>query len=295
MSSGKKVVSIFIIALLVVACLLTTLILLPFGGTAKALDNSFYTFNDNYVTVSYQEAASIFFSKSGDLPRVYSAPDTISSSDDTLMFYDYDSYEFVRCDGTDSSYVSNITIDFKEGKVKFNVALPEKQSTMPILTSKNIQISKFLDGNSYLLWNSDVKSGTAHVLVVRATERLKNLAEAGKSGITIENFKSEKADELPSFKHYDTVYSASVPLAEKFAILPKFEDEVLIFIAIESQSGSCAVRYVGCIENLSPSFGQFLYLKIDAIYYTYFAFGVILLTIVVTIVYYKKGYHKKGR
>ena len=257
-------------------------------GTSYALLGAEQSSTDNSILDVNRKKYSLINYGNADKSKTIDALKTSTKEDsETILFYS---------DGKNSGIVlSNITIDFKEGKVKFNVALPEKQSTMPILTSKNIQISKFLDGNSYLLWNSDVKSGTAHVLVVRATERLKNLAEAGKSGITIENFKSEKADELPSFKHYDTVYSASVPLAEKFAILPKFEDEVLIFIAIESQSGSCAVRYVGCIENLSPSFGQFLYLKIDAIYYTYFAFGVILLTIVVTIVYYKKGYHKKGR
>lgn len=183
--------------------------------------------------------------------------------------------------------ISNVSVDLKNECVNFSVSLPEKQSAMPILTGKTIKISRFLNGDNYLIWNSDVKSGKAHVLVLRSTDRLKRLAEKGTSGITIENFKDA------TFKHYQTLYSSTVPLAEKCAYLPEFSDEALVFIAIESQNGSCAVRYVDCIENLNPTFGQYLYVKIDSIYYTYFAIGVIFLILVVVALYYRARAKRK--
>ena len=208
-----------------------------------------------------------------------------SKTADTLISSDLNDSEtaLLYSDGKNSGIVlSNVTVDEKAKCVKFNLSLPEKQSSMPILTAKSTKISKFLDGNNYLLWDSDVKSGKAHLLAIRSTDRLKRLAETGKSGITINDFKN--AD----FKHYDTVYSASVPLAEKSIKLPEFETETLLFIAFESQTGSCAVRYVGSVEGKELSFGQFLYKTIDKIYYVYFASFIILITFLFVLVYYRK-------
>ncbi len=212
--------------------------------------------------------------------------DTLISSElndsETALFYS---------DGKNSGIViSNVTIDLKEERVKFSITLPEKQSTIfKNFTPESVEIDKFLDGNDYLLWNSDVKSGTAHILAVRSTDRLRRLAETGKSGITIEDFKNGQ------FKHYDTIKSFSVPLAEKSIKLPKFEDETLLFIALESQSGSCVYRYVGCIESLDLNFSQYLYLKIDKIYYVYFFSFVILITLIVTFIYYRKKITQKNK
>ena len=244
---------------------------------------------DSYALLGSRASISVIASGKYDMTTYGNADKNKTAN--SLISSEFNDSEtaLLYSDGKNSGIVlSNITIDRERKCVKFNVSLPEKQSSMPILNAKSTQISKFLDGNNYLLWNSDVKSGTAHLLAIRSTDRLKRLAETGKSGITIEDFKN--AD----FKHYDTVYSTNVPLAEKSIKLPEFNDETLLFIAFETQTGSCAVRYVGSIEGKELTFGQFLYMKIDKIYYVYFFSFVIVVTFLITAVYYRKKIAKKS-
>ena len=144
----------------------------PITNTSYALLGAEQSAGGKYIFDLNAKKYSLTSYGNADMTKTVSNLKTSTKDDsETILFYS---------NGKNSGIVlSNIIIDLKEGKVKFNVSLPEKQSTMPILTAKNTQITKFLDGNNYLLWNSDVKSGTAHVLAVRATERLNKLAESG--------------------------------------------------------------------------------------------------------------------
>ena len=178
---------------------------------------------------------------------------SLTKPSETIVYY---------TDGTNSGIVfSNIKINTQDKTVTFNVELPETQGTMPMLGEENVYIEKGLGGVNKLNWISDVKSGRTHVLVVRSTNRLRQMAENGNSGITIEDFHNKK------YAHYETLLYKSLPCAEKTYTLPNFDAEVLVFIAIENEKGASAVRYVGCIESTNPSFGDYYKKIIDPLYY----------------------------
>ena len=179
---------------------------------------------------------------------------------------------------------SNVKLN-EDGSVSFHVQLPENQGGMPSLGAKDVTISRFLDGRDYIYWNSNVKSGVAHVMVLRSTDRLKSLAEKGKSHIEFKDFESG------SFSYYTTLYSAEVPLAEKSVVIPKFNDEALVFIALQAENGNIAVRYIGCIPNPNESFGQYVIRIIDPLY-TYVAIIVLAVVVVlITLVIVNKHSH----
>ncbi len=192
--------------------------------------------------------------------------------------------------GSNSGIVfSNVKI-LETGEISFHVELPEKQGSMPILNSKDVFISRFLNGERRLYWNTSVKSGDAYILVLRSTERLKSLAEKGSSHIAFDDFKNG------SFSHYTTLYSAKLPLAEKYAVIPEFDEEALVFIALESQNGNCSVRYVDCITNPNENFSQYLVRLIDPLYI--YVAVIVLLVVLALLTYFilgKKGQYKRKK
>ena len=184
---------------------------------------------------------------------------------------------------------SQITIN-KDGSVTFDVQLPETQGNMPVLNPNDVYVSRYIDGTDRLYWQSDVKTGNAYVMVIKATKRMKKLAEEGQSNVTLENFISGQ------FHYYDVLYRAKVPLAEKYVELPEITENALVFIALQSKNGNCAVRYVGSINNLNPTFSQYLAYEIDYVYMIIAAIVVVLIIIVVILANnYRKNRQKRRR
>ena len=139
-----------------------------------------------------------------------------------------------------------------------------------------VSISRFYDGRNRLSWSSNVKDGKAYVIAIRTTDRLKRLAEANKANITIEDIKSGR------FSYYKTLYTASVPLAEKRIKLPDFSDDAMIFLALETTDGLRTIRYVGQMENKSESFSQYIARIFDPVYaFAMIAFFLLMLLVVV--------------
>ena len=191
-----------------------------------------------------------------------------TSPSETIVFYS---------DGTNSCIVfSNIVIDKANRTVNFEVSLPEKEGQIPMLNSDNVFIEEGTDGRMTLKWNSDVKSGKVTVMAVRSTNRIRKMAESGKSGITLADFKNKK------FGHYETLFYQTIPAAEKQILLPELGMEALVFVAIESDAGKSAVRYVGALENLNPSFSDLFKVIIDPIYYM----GLVIIVIVFIIIWF---------
>ena len=191
-----------------------------------------------------------------------------TSPSETIVFYS---------DGTNSCIVfSNIVIDKVNRTVNFEVSLPEKEGQIPMLNSDNVFIEEGTDGRMTLKWNSDVKSGKVTVMAVRSTNRIRKMAESGKSGITLADFKNKK------FGHYETLFYQTIPAAEKQILLPELGMEALVFVAIESDAGKSAVRYVGALENLNPSFSDLFKVIIDPIYYM----GLVIIVIVFIIIWF---------
>lgn len=176
------------------------------------------------------------------------------------------------------------------GKISFHVELPEKQGTMPILTSKDVVISRFINGERRIYWNTNVKSGDAYILVLRSTERLKSLAEKGNSHIEFEDFQNGE------FSYYKTLYATQLPIAEKYATIPEFSEEALVFIALQAENGNCSVRYVGCLQVENESFTQYIARVIDPLYV--FIVLIVCFAVLVLITYIimsKTGQYKRKK
>lgn len=179
--------------------------------------------------------------------------------------------------GTNSSVaISDVRIG-TDDTVTFSVSLPDDpKSAVIAMDLSQVSISRFYDGRNRLSWSSNVKDGKAYVIAIRTTDRLKRLAEANKANITIEDIKSGR------FSYYKTLYTASVPLAEKRIKLPDFLDDAMIFLALETTDGLRTIRYVGQMENKSESFSQYIARIFDPVYaFAMIAFFLLILLVVV--------------
>jgi len=167
--------------------------------------------------------------------------------------------------------INNVKIN-ADDTVTFTVALPDDpKSSIITLDLSQCSIVKYYDGKNRLYWSSNAKNGKAYVIAVRTTDRLKRLAESNKANITIEDVKSG------DFSYYKTLYKTEAPLAEKMIKLPDFEDNAMIFLAIEDESGYRTIRYVGEIPIAEETFSQSLSRVFDPVY----LFGVIALVLLV--------------
>lgn len=171
--------------------------------------------------------------------------------------------------------------------MKFTVALPDEPKTSVItMDISQCNIMDFYDGSKRLCWSSNVSEGKAYIVAIRTTNRLKRLAENKKANITIEDIKNG------SFSNYKVLYSASLPIAERYITLPEFEDSAMIFLALESIGTSQElrkIRYVGEIELENESFYQKLVRVFDPIYI--FAIIAVFLLIIVMILLAFSGKH----
>ncbi len=192
-------------------------------------------------------------------------------------------------DGKNSGIVfSDITIN-ADHSVTFNITLPEEQKTALVTKCEEGYIAKYVDGKNHVFWKSNVKSGSAHVLVLRSTERLKKLAENSKSQITFDDIKKG------SFSYYKTLYSGVIPLAEKNAPLPDFSEEALVFLALEGENGACAIRYIGCIENPNETFSQYALKIFDPLYMLFAGATVLALIVVIAFIFTAKKNAAKNK
>ena len=130
------------------------------------------------------------------------------------------------------------------------------------------------------------------------TQKLENFIDSlGKSDI--------RAIECVVYKDHEKVFQRcfghsdadkKVPLAEKYVELPEITENALVFIALQSKNGNCAVRYVGSINNLNPTFSQYLAYEIDYVYMIIAAIVVVLIIIVVILANnYRKNRQKRRR
>lgn len=192
-------------------------------------------------------------------------------------------------DGKNSGIVfSDITIN-DDHSVTFNITLPEEQKNALVTKCEEGYIAKYVDGKNHVFWKSNVKSGSAHVLVLRSTERLKKLAENSKSQITFDDIKKG------SFSYYKTLYSGVIPLAEKNAPLPDFSEEALVFLALEGENGACAIRYIGCIENANETFSQYALKILDPLYMLFAGAAVLMLVAVIVLIFTAKKNATKNK
>lgn len=176
--------------------------------------------------------------------------------------------------GTNSSIVITDVKVNDDYSVTFTVSLPDDpKSTIVAIDMSQCRISRHYDGTQRIFWSSNAKDGKAYLMALRTTDRLRRLAESGKSEITIDDIKNG------SFAYYKTLYTASVPLAEKNIEVPEFDDNALLFLALETSNGLKTIRYVGETKIAEESFSQYMARVFDPIY-IFTVIGVILLIIV---------------
>ena len=140
--------------------------------------------------------------------------------------------------------------------------MPEEQVGEFDFSSEDICIKKSLGGKNMLVWQSDFKSGKVQVMAIRATNRLKKLAEKGEFSLSEKHFEKQK------YSVYKTHYYAEVPFVEKEFILPEISEDMLVFSAVKDEvSGETVISYLGYIQNPAPTFLQFFKMAVDPIYY----------------------------
>lgn len=184
-------------------------------------------------------------------------------------------------DGTNSGIAfENITKN-ADGSVTFTVSLPESDGALPVLNDTSVKIMNYFNGDVRLMWNMAAKSGTFYVLAVRATNRLKSIAERGDEAIPAESIKNG------AYAGYKTLYYATAPLAEKKLTLPDFYDDALIFIAAETENGTVCSSYVCAIERENLSIKQYFLKSLDPLYVALFGEGLLIVTAVVIILIIK--------
>ncbi len=196
-------------------------------------------------------------------------------------------------DGTNSGIVfENIVIN-SDGSVSFDVYLPENDSDLPVLNDSSIKLTSFYDGSLRLYWNTSAKSGSAYVLILRATDRLKRKAESGELAVPAENVKNG------SYAGYKTLYHKKLPLAEKKVTLPEFSDDALIFFAVETNNSQLCTRYAGALEQNDLSLKQYLVKVFDPFYIALSGSALLITTAIVIILLIKnkprKLYEKKDK
>lgn len=158
----------------------------------------------------------------------------------------------------------DIAIDYQNQSISFSVTLPEEQVGEFDFSSEDICMKKSLGGKNMLVWQSDSKSGKVQVMAIRATNRLKELAEKGEFSLSEKHFEKQK------YSVYKTHYYAEVPFVEKEFILPEISEDMLVFSAVKDEaSGETVVSYLGYIQNPAPTFLQFFKMAVDPIYYAY--------------------------
>lgn len=173
-----------------------------------------------------------------------------------------------------------------DGSFSFTVELPEQQSTIAINIDESF-IGNYFDGSKRVYWKSNVKTGNAHILVLRSTDRLKRLAENHKSKITFSDIKKG------TFNYYVTLYKTVIPISEMSVPIPDFNEQALVFVALESENGNCAIRYIGCIENDDESFSGYLARMFDPLYVAGIAAGIFVIILIVLFVLYLRKNSKK--
>lgn len=174
----------------------------------------------------------------------------------------------------------------EDGSFSFTVELPEQQSTIAINIDESF-IGNYFDGSKRVYWKSNVKTGNAHILILRSTDHLKRLAENHKSQITFSDIKEG------SFNYYVTLYKTVIPISETSVSIPDFNEQALVFIALESENGNCAIRYIGCIENEDESFSAYLARIFDPLYVAGIAASIFIIVLTVIFVLYLRKNSKK--
>lgn len=169
--------------------------------------------------------------------------------------------------------ISDVKIN-DDYSVTFAVSLPDDpKSTIMALDMSQCKITRYYDGKQRIFWSSNVKNGKAYLIALRSTDRLRRLAESSRSEITIADIKKGR------FSYYKTLYTAEVPLAEKNMEIPEFEDNALLFLALEADDGLRTIRYVGEMVIEDETFSQYMARVFDPIY-IFIMIGVVLLIIV---------------
>lgn len=158
----------------------------------------------------------------------------------------------------------DIAIDYQNKTISFNVTLPEEQVGEFDFSSEDVCMKKSLGGKNMLVWQSDFKGGKVQIMAIRATNRLKELAEKGEFVLSEKHFKKQK------YSVYKTHYYAEVPFVEKEFILPEISEDMLVFSAVKDEaSGETVISYLGYVQNPAPTFLQFFKMAVDPIYYAY--------------------------
>ncbi len=199
---------------------------------------------------------------------------TLSSWSDKFGSKEFSNNVIRYTNGENSSIaISDVKVN-DDFSVTFTVSLPDDpKSTIMALDMSQCKITRHYDGKQRIFWSSNVKDGKAYLIALRSTDRLRRLAESSRSEITISDIKKGR------FSYYRTLYTAEVPLAEKNMELPEFEDNALLFLALEADDGLRTIRYVGEIKIEDETFSQYMARVFDPIY-IFIMVGVVLLIIV---------------
>lgn len=199
---------------------------------------------------------------------------TLSSWSDKFGSKEFSNNVIRYTNGENSSIaISDVKVN-DDYSVTFTVSLPDDpKSTIMALDMSQCKITRHYDGTQRIFWSSNVKNGKAYLIALRSTDRLRRLAESSRSEITIADIKKGR------FSYYRTLYTAEVPLAEKNMELPEFEDNALLFLALETDDGLKTIRYVGEMKIEDETFSQYMARVFDPIY-IFIVIGVVLLIIV---------------
>lgn len=229
---------------------------------------------ERYVYLAYPSSYCYNMANFGNDNRTMASELECSETgaSETMIYYsEFASKGKEKCERNSGIVLSDITVN-PDGSVTFRAKLPEKEETPVRIRDAYIDHSH--PAGQRLAWKSGAKSGNAYVMVIRSTDRLKDLATRQEDlGLKPEDFRNG------TFMNYKVLHTQKVPLAEKYAKLPDFDDEVLIFIMLDSK-GSSVIRYVGCIENPDLTFRQYLAKVFDPFYLTLGAIGFIVIALI---------------
>ena len=217
----------------------------PLGQSYALLGGS-----ETVITSAFEQYSGVEY---GNLDKNKTLDDRFTSftkESETLIYYS---------NGTNSGIkFSEISVDLSNKKVYFTVTLHEAQGDNLQLSKSNF-ILKNVRGKTQINWVSEVKDGNIQILVLKSTNRLKKQAEKGALKLTAKHFESAK------YPLYKTLYSTSLPFAEKQITLENYGEEGLVFARYSGKSGEQMV-YLGSIANPNITFEQYLSAIFDPLY-----------------------------
>ncbi len=199
---------------------------------------------------------------------------------ETLIHYSNGENSGIRFD--------EISVDEKNQTVSFNVTLPSAQAGGEDC-EKIISLERLPNGKNRLFFESEGNKANVQILVVKSTNRLINATNDESFNLSALNFKKKK---LPLYK---TLLYDEIPYAEREYVLPKINDDCLVFAKITDENGSDVTVFAGRIKKDNLNFGEYFSMVCDPVYCIIGGFIILILPVfaIFIVKFIKKENEKK--